>query len=105
MQGVTKFVPASYPGPLIRKEVQMLAQAIDKPKRPFAVVLGGAKVVDKIGIIDVLIDKADKLLIGGKMAFTFLKAKGVPVGDTEVEEEHRVEVGVLHGKAPQHMPC
>ena len=53
---------------------------------------GGAKVVDKVHIIDILIDKADKILIGGKMAFTFLAAKGVPVGATYVEEKHRVEV-------------
>lgn len=51
--------------------------------------------VDKLHIISILIDKADKLIIGGKMAFTFLKAKGVPVGDTEIEEAHRVEVTSL----------
>ncbi|EIE23485.1 phosphoglycerate kinase [Coccomyxa subellipsoidea C-169] len=89
--GITKFVPKSYPGPLVRKEVLCLARSIDVPKRPFVVVLGGAKVVDKLHIISILIDKADKLIIGGKMAFTFLKAKGVSVGDTEIEEAHRVE--------------
>ncbi|BDA47377.1 Phosphoglycerate kinase [Coccomyxa sp. Obi] len=89
--GITKFVPRSYPGPLVRKEVLCLANSIDVPKRPFVVVLGGAKVVDKLHIISILIDKADKLIIGGKMAFTFLAAKGVPVGDTEIEESHRVE--------------
>ncbi len=51
--------------------------------------------VDKLHIISILIDKADKLIIGGKMAFTFLAAKGVPVGDTEIEESHRVEVILL----------
>ncbi|KAK9829357.1 hypothetical protein WJX72_005375 [[Myrmecia] bisecta] len=83
--GITRHVHLALMGPLVRHEIQRLLEAVHKPQRPFVVILGGAKVVDKIGIIRVLLQKADKLLIGGKMAFTFLKANDVSVGDTEIE--------------------
>ncbi|KAF5830330.1 phosphoglycerate kinase [Dunaliella salina] len=84
--GVTQHVEASYPGPLIRHELTYLSQYLEEPKRPLGVVMGGSKVADKIGVLWALIKKADVLLIGGRMAFTFLAAKGVCVGATQVEE-------------------
>ncbi len=85
-EGVTRYLPA-VSGFLLEKEIKYLGQAIADPKRPFVAILGGAKISDKIGVIKNLLDKADKVLIGGGMANTFLKAKGVAVADSLVEEE------------------
>lgn len=74
-------------GLLIEKEVTMLDQLIENPKRPYLAVLGGAKVSDKIAVIEKLMDIVDGFLIGGAMAYTFLKAKGLPVGKSRVEED------------------
>jgi phosphoglycerate kinase len=68
-------------------EVQALARLVDAPERPFVVVLGGAKVSDKLGVIKAFLGKADGLLVGGAMAYTFVKAQGGAVGDSLVEEE------------------
>lgn len=84
-EGVTHFLP-SVAGFLLEKEIRYLGQAIDNPKRPFVAILGGAKISDKIGVIRNLLKKADVILIGGGMANTFLKAKGVEVADSLVEE-------------------
>jgi len=84
---VAKAVPQAAAGDLVFKEVDSLSRATTNPVRPYAVVLGGAKVSDKLGVIDNLIDKSDKILIGGAMANTFLKAKGYDVGDSRVEED------------------
>lgn len=74
-------------GFLIEKEIQMLDQLLDNPKRPFLAVLGGAKVSDKIGVIEKFMDIVDGFVIGGAMAYTFLKAMGVSVGKSLVEED------------------
>ncbi|PKN87072.1 MAG: phosphoglycerate kinase [Chloroflexi bacterium HGW-Chloroflexi-8] len=85
-EGVARFLPA-VAGFLMEKEIKYLGQAIANPNRPFVAILGGAKISDKIGVIDNLLDKADAVLIGGGMANTFLKAKGLSMGDSLVEDE------------------
>jgi phosphoglycerate kinase len=84
---VAQAVPHAAAGDLVFKEVDSLSKATENPARPYAVVLGGAKVSDKLGVIDNLIDKSDKILIGGAMANTFLKAQGHDVGTSRVEED------------------
>ncbi len=84
--GIADYLPA-VAGFLLEKEIRYLGQAIDDPKRPFVAILGGAKISDKIGVIRNLLNKADSILIGGGMANTFLKAQGMPVGDSLVEDE------------------
>lgn len=84
--GIAEHLPA-VAGFLLEKEIRYLGQAIDDPKRPFVAILGGAKISDKIGVIRNLLKKADSILIGGGMANTFLKAQGMPVGDSLVEDE------------------
>ena len=74
-------------GYLMEKEIKFLADAVDNPERPFVAILGGAKVSDKIGVIDNLLDKADKIIIGGGMAYTFYAAKGIKVGNSLVEKD------------------
>ncbi len=84
--GVAEYLPA-VAGFLLEKEIRYLGQAIADPDRPFVAVLGGAKISDKIGVIRNLLRQADSVLIGGGMANTFLKAQGVPVADSLVEDE------------------
>lgn len=84
--GIAKHLPSGI-GFLIEKEFKMLSKAIIKPKKPYAIILGGAKVSDKIGVIDNLAQQADYILIGGGMAFTFLKAAGFNVGRSLVQKE------------------
>lgn len=84
--GVTKFVNETAVGYLIQKELKFLGKAVENPKRPFVNILGGAKVSDKLSVIDNLLDKADVLIIGGGMAYTFLKAKGYNVGQSIVDD-------------------
>jgi phosphoglycerate kinase len=74
-------------GYLMQKEIKFLGDAVDNPERPFVAILGGAKVSDKIGVIDHLRDKADKIIIGGGMAYTFYAAKGIKTGDSLVEKD------------------
>ncbi len=74
-------------GYLMEKEIKFLGDAVDNPQRPFVAILGGAKVSDKIGVIDHLLDKADKIIIGGGMAYTFYAAKGIKVGNSLVEKD------------------
>ncbi len=74
-------------GYLMEKEIKFLGDAVDNPQRPFVAILGGAKVSDKIGVIDHLLDKADKIIIGGGMAYTFYAAKGIKTGDSLVEKD------------------
>jgi len=83
--GVAAYLPA-VAGFLLEKEIKFLGEAVQSPKRPFVAILGGAKVSDKIAVIENLLSKADTLLIGGGMANTFLKAKGYQMGDSLVEE-------------------
>ncbi len=84
--GVTKHLPAAA-GYLLQKEIEYLGSAVSKPKRPFVAILGGVKVSDKIGVITNLMTKVDALIIGGAMAYTFLKAKGIEVGISRVEAD------------------
>ncbi len=85
-EGVARYLPA-VGGFLMEKELAYLVKAIEDPKRPFVAILGGAKVSDKIAVIESLLGKCDKLLIGGGMANTFFKAQGIAMGDSLVEEE------------------
>ena len=85
--GITKFVQKSAAGLLMEKELEYLGRALHNPERPFIAVLGGAKVSDKIGVIQNLLSKVDVLIIGGGMAYTFLKAQGQHVGKSLVEED------------------
>ena len=85
--GITKFVQKSAAGLLMEKELQYLGRALQNPERPFVAILGGAKVSDKIGVIQNLLSKVDVLIIGGGMAYTFLKAQGHAVGKSLVEED------------------
>ncbi len=84
--GVAEYIPAAA-GFLMQKEIEYLGNAIDDPKRPFVAILGGAKVSDKIGVIENLLKKADKILIGGGMANTFLAAQGYEMADSLVEKD------------------
>lgn len=86
VEGVTHFLP-SVAGFLLEKELRYLGKAVTNPARPFAAIIGGAKVSDKIGVIDSLLDKADVILIGGGMANTFLAAEGFEVGNSLVEQD------------------
>ena len=85
-EGVSHFLPA-VSGFLIEKELKFLGSALENPERPFVAILGGAKVSDKIGVIESLIEKVDTLIIGGGMAYTFTKAKGFPIGKSLCEED------------------
>jgi len=85
--GITKFVRQSAAGLLMEKELTYLGKAISNPDRPFAAVLGGAKVSDKIEIVQNLMKVADSMLIGGAMAYTFLKSQGLPIGKSLVEND------------------
>lgn len=84
--GVTKFVKETAVGYLMQKEIQYLGNAVEVPVRPFVAILGGAKVADKLNVISNLIEKCDTLIIGGGMAYTFLKAKGYEVGTSLVDD-------------------
>lgn len=86
-EGVSHYVPVSVAGFLIAKELEIMGGALDSPKRPFVAILGGAKVSDKIGVINNLLDKVDTLIIGGAMAYTFIKAKGHGVGKSLCETD------------------
>ncbi|MCD6435835.1 MAG: phosphoglycerate kinase [Clostridiales bacterium] len=85
--GVTEFLKIAVSGFLIEKELKFLGDIIEKPQKPFIAILGGAKVSDKIKVIDNLLGKVDGLIIGGGMAYTFLKAQGYSVGDSLIEED------------------
>jgi phosphoglycerate kinase len=85
--GITKFIPVSAAGFLLKKEIEYLEGAVENPVRPFVAILGGAKVSGKIGVIENLGKRVDKVIIGGGMAFTFLKAKGTEIGNSLVEND------------------
>ena len=85
--GVTKFVDTAVVGYLMQKEIDFLGNAVNNPDRPMVAILGGAKVADKLNVIDNLLEKCDTLIIGGGMAYTFLKAKGYEVGTSLVDDE------------------
>ena len=85
--GVTQFVKTSVVGYLMQKEIDFLGNAVNNPVRPFVAILGGAKVADKLNVISNLLEKCDTLIIGGGMAYTFLKAKGYEIGTSLVDME------------------
>ncbi len=84
--GVAAFVEVSAVGYLIDREIEFLGHAVEDPRKPFLAILGGAKVADKLNVIDRLLDKCDTIIIGGGMAYTFLKAQGKEVGSSLVDE-------------------
>jgi len=83
--GITKFMDTAVAGFLLEKEINYLENALDSPEKPFFAILGGAKVSDKIGVIERLVDKVDGFIIGGGMAFTFLAAQGKAIGKSKLE--------------------
>jgi phosphoglycerate kinase len=85
--GVASLVDTAVVGYLMQKEIEFLGNAVENPERPFVAILGGAKVADKLNVISNLLEKCDTLIIGGGMAFTFLKAKGYEVGNSLVDLE------------------
>ena len=85
--GVTKYTQENVVGYLMEKEIKFLGEAVENPVRPFVAILGGAKVSDKINVINNLLDKVDTLIIGGGMAYTFLKAQGQEVGNSLLEAD------------------
>jgi phosphoglycerate kinase len=85
--GVTRHVPVAAAGLLMAKELEYLGRALHDPARPFVAILGGAKVSDKIGVLKNLVSQADALLVGGGMAYTFLKAQGLEIGDSLLEAD------------------
>ena len=85
--GVTKFIQPAVMGFLMEKELKYLHEELDQPAKPFLVIMGGAKVSDKIGVLKALMEKADTILLGGAMANTFFKAQGIPIGKSRVETD------------------
>lgn len=85
-EGIAKYIPA-VSGLLMEKELEVLGKALTNPDRPFTAIIGGAKVKDKIGVIENLLDKVDNLIIGGGLSFTFVKAQGYEIGKSLVEED------------------
>ncbi|MEG4529018.1 phosphoglycerate kinase [Microcoleus sp. D2_18a_D3] len=100
-EGVTKYLSPSVAGFLMEKELQYLGSAIDNPQRPLAAIIGGSKVSSKIGVIEKLLEKCDKLLLGGGMVFTFYKARGLNVGKSLVEEDKLELAKSLEAKAKE----
>ncbi|MGK7878041.1 MAG: phosphoglycerate kinase [Xenococcaceae cyanobacterium] len=100
-EGVTHYLSPSVAGFLIEKELNYLQNAIENPQRPLAAIIGGSKVSSKIGVIETLLEKCDKLLIGGGMIFTFYKARGLSVGKSLVEEDKLELAKSLEAKAKE----
>ncbi|MBU5332059.1 MAG: phosphoglycerate kinase [Anaerocolumna aminovalerica] len=99
--GVTQFVDTAVVGYLMQKEIDFLGNAVDNPKRPFVAILGGSKVSSKISVINNLLDKVDTLIIGGGMAYTFMKALGEEVGKSLLEEDYLEYAKEMMDKAKQ----
>ena len=87
VEAITRSLPRAAAGLLMEQELRYLGHALESPERPFVAILGGAKVSDKIDVIENLLGKVDRLLIGGAMAYTFIKSRGVPIGKSLVEDE------------------
>ncbi|GAA6624146.1 phosphoglycerate kinase [Scytonema sp. NUACC26] len=100
-EGVTKYLKPSVAGYLIEKELQYLQNAIENPQRPLVAIIGGSKVSSKIGVIEALLEKCDKLILGGGMIFTFFKARGLSVGKSLVEEDKLELAKSLEAKAKE----
>jgi len=89
VEAITHFVPRPAAGLLMEQELRYLGHALESPERPFVLILGGAKVSDKIDVIQNMLGKVNRLIIGGAMAYTFFKARGVPIGRSLVEDDKR----------------
>ncbi len=100
-EGVTHYLSPSVAGYLIEKELQYLQNAIENPQRPLVAIIGGSKVSSKIGVIETLLEKCDKLIIGGGMIFTFYKARGLNVGKSLVEDDKLDLAKSLEAKAKE----
>ncbi len=100
-EGVTKYLSPAVAGYLMEKELQYLQGAIENPQRPLAAIVGGSKVSSKIGVIETLLDKCDKLFLGGGMIFTFYKARGLNVGNSLVEDDKLELARALEAKAKE----
>ena len=100
-EGVSHFVDASVAGFLMEKEIKFLNGILENPEKPFLAILGGAKVSDKIGVIENLLNKVDEILIGGGMAYTFLKANGAEIGESLCEEDKIGEAKNIMKKAEE----
>src|SRR5206468_12483386 len=87
VDGIVKFLSRAAAGLLMEKELEYLGRVLNNPERPLVAILGGAKVSDKIEVIQNFLSRVDKLIIGGAMAYTFFKANGVPVGKSLVEDD------------------
>ncbi len=106
--GITKFLPSAA-GFLLKKEIEYLRGAIDNPIKPFVAILGGAKVSGKIGVLENLVGKVDKVIVGGGMAFTFIKAMGYEIGDSLVEDSmletaERIRIKLKDSKIKFYLP-
>jgi phosphoglycerate kinase len=99
--GVASLVPVAAVGYLMQKEIDFLGNAVENPVRPFVAILGGAKVADKLNVISNLLEKCDTLIIGGGMAYTFLKAKGYEIGTSLVDNEKVEYCGEMMKKAEE----
>lgn len=97
--GVAKFLNPSVAGYLMQKEIAIMGKALENPERPFIAILGGAKVADKLGVISNLLEKVDTLIIGGGMAYTFQKAKGLEIGKSLLDAEKLEFVKEMMAKA------
>ena len=98
-EGVTRHVEKATMGQLLQREVAYLGKLLEAPERPYVAVLGGAKVSDKIGVIEALLDRVDSLLIGGAMSYTFLKALGHDIGRSRVEDDKLSDAKALFERA------
>jgi len=106
--GITKYLPSAA-GFLLKKEIEYLRGAIDNPIKPFVAILGGAKVSGKIGVLENLVGKVDKVIVGGGMAFTFIKAMGYEIGDSLVEDSmletaERIRIKLKDNKIKFYLP-
>ncbi len=101
VSGVARFLKPAAAGYLLTDEIEYLSKVTEKPQKPYVAVIGGAKVSDKINVIEHLLDKVDSILIGGGMVYTFYKAQGLMVGDSLVEEDKLELAGELLEKAEQ----
>ena len=93
--GVAKYLTPAVAGFLLQKELDYLQGAVDVPKRPFAAIVGGSKVSSKITVIETLLNKVDKLVLGGGMVFTFLKARGIKTGKSLVEDDQLGKINFI----------
>ncbi len=99
VEGITHVLPRAAAGLLMERELQYLGHALESPERPFVAILGGAKVSDKLDVIQNLLGTVDRLLVGGAMAYTFFKARGLPVGRSLVEDDKLDEARAIEAAA------